>query len=512
MATYILRRLILMIPTLIGITFLVFMIVALSPGGIGAALRHQGGSAEATSIAAQQAYLEDRYGLNDPAIVQYLRWLGRVSPVKFGQRDQVDTTGAVIRSPRNLEPPAFAGKWYAQGEVPTPPPPPLFQFDPNDDISERASIFRRAENQYARARTAYIAARTDLEEAIGRYARAQGISEPMNRTTRRLDMSRVRGLEFDPNLDEAQAVLQAGERAIEEFRIALQVRAELEGIFNAEPFRKVGLPIIPGILSIGPPDFGFAFSTGRPVIEIISSALPITLTLNLIAFPIIYIIAIPMGMLAATRQGTWIDITSGAFFVALWSIPVVWAGVLAVGYLANVNYLGWFPAAGLSSAEATDYPFLPFQDDAGAWQAGFLMDRFWHLVLPVACLVYTGFAVLSKQTRAAMLDNFNADYVRTAKAKGLPEKTIVFRHVFRNSLLPLITLFATIFPAMLSGSVIVESIFSINGMGKMVIDAINLRDRELLLANVLLIGATNMLALLLADILYALADPRITYD
>ncbi len=512
MATYILRRLILMIPTLIGITFLVFMIVALSPGGIGAALRHQGGSAEATSIAAQQAYLEDRYGLNDPAIVQYLRWLGRVSPVKFGQRDQVDPTGAVIRSPRKLDPPAFAGQWYARGAVPAAPPAALFEFEPTDGIDERASIYRRAENQYARARTSYIAARTDLEDAVGRYALAQGIAEPMNRTTRRLDLGRVRGLEFDSSTDEASSVIEAGERALVEYRNALQVRSELEGIFDAEPFRRIGLPIVPGFVSIGPPDFGFAFSTGRPVLEIIGSALPITLTLNLIAFPIIYIIAIPMGMLAATRQGTWIDVTSGAFFVALWSIPVVWAGVLAVGYLANVNYLGWFPAAGLSSAEAMDYPFLPFQDADGAWRAGFLMDRFWHLVLPVACLVYTGFAVLSKQTRAAMLDNFNADYVRTAKAKGLPERTIVFRHVFRNSLLPLITLFATIFPAMLSGSVIVESIFSINGMGKMVIDAINLRDRELLLANVLLIGATNMLALLVADILYAVADPRITYD
>ncbi|HYE03601.1 MAG TPA: ABC transporter permease, partial [Phycisphaerales bacterium] len=123
-----------------------------------------------------------------------------------------------------------------------------------------------------------------------------------------------------------------------------------------------------------------------------------------------------------------------------------------------------------------------------------------------------GFAILSKQTRAAMLDNFNQDYVRTAKAKGVPGRDIVLRHVFRNSLLPLITMFATIFPAMLSGSVVVEKIFTVPGMGSLILDGINLRDRELVLANVLMIATVNLLALLLADILYALADPRITYD
>jgi peptide/nickel transport system permease protein len=134
------------------------------------------------------------------------------------------------------------------------------------------------------------------------------------------------------------------------------------------------------------------------------------------------------------------------------------------------------------------------------------------MVLPVACLVYTGFAILSKQTRAAMLENFNADYVRTAKAKGVSRKDVVFRHVFRNSLLPIITMFVSIFPAMLGGSVVIERIFSVPGMGNLIIDAINLRDRELLLANALIVGLVNMLALLLADILYALADPRISYD
>jgi peptide/nickel transport system permease protein len=156
--------------------------------------------------------------------------------------------------------------------------------------------------------------------------------------------------------------------------------------------------------------------------------------------------------------------------------------------------------------------FLPSIGPDGVWERGYLLDSIWHVVLPVTCLVYAGFAVLSKQTRAAMLDNFNADYVGTAKAKGVAERDIVLRHVFRNSLLPLITIFATIVPAMLAGSVVVERIFTVPGMGSLLLDAIALRDREVILANTLMIGVVNLLALLLADILYALADPRVSYD
>jgi peptide/nickel transport system permease protein len=166
---------------------------------------------------------------------------------------------------------------------------------------------------------------------------------------------------------------------------------------------------------------------------------------------------------------------------------------------------------GLHDSAAGTFRMLP-SSGPGGFEPGYLLDMLWHLCLPVTCLVYGSFAVLSKQTRAAMLDNFNADYVRTAKAKGVAGKDIVLRHVFRNSLLPLITLFVTIFPAMLSGSIIIERIFSIPGMGSLAIEAINLRDREVILANTLMIAAVNLLALLVADILYALADPRISYE
>ena len=192
-------------------------------------------------------------------------------------------------------------------------------------------------------------------------------------------------------------------------------------------------------------------------------------------------------------------------------VPDPAGGILAIGYLANDQYLGWFPESGISASGAERMAFLPSMG-GGGFERGWLLDRAWHICLPVFCLVYGGFAVLSKQTRAAMLDNFNQDYVRTAKAKGVAPKDVTFRHVFRNSLLPVITMFVSVFPAMLSGSVVIESIFTVNGMGRLALEAINLRDRELILATTLMIATVNIVALLLADVLYALADPRISYE
>jgi ABC-type dipeptide/oligopeptide/nickel transport system permease component len=509
MGTYIARRLLLMIPTLLGITFLVFMLVALSPGGVGAALRLQTGQMDATSAAMQQAYLEDRYGLNDPAPVQYVRWLGRISPLKFGERDQVALTGERISPPKAVQPPPM---WrWAAAELPRAAQVSAHTWPPGATADDRSSEYRRAANVYAQARAQYVGARAIYQQALVNYAREEGLHGAV-RTGDRIREAVLRAHEPNPQNPRWPEVQERGQRMLAAYQNAIDRREEVAAIFAARPYGEAGFWVIPGAVSISQPDFGRSFSRSRPVVDLISDALPVTLLLNFVAFPIIYLIAIPTGMLAATRRGSIFDVSSGTLFIALWSFPIVLAGVLAIGYLANTQYLGAFPVSGLHSSAAENFTYLPGRDASGNWNRGYLLDTLWHMALPVMCLVYGGFAVLSKQTRAAMLDNFNADYVRTAKAKGVAGKDIVFRHVFRNSLLPLITMFVTIFPAMLSGSVVIEKIFTIEGMGKLAIDAINLRDREVILATTLMIAGVNLLALLLADILYALADPRISYE
>lgn len=531
MLSYIIRRLLLMIPTIIGITFLVFMLIALAPGGIGAALTLAGGGEGAEGgqqRAIQEADLEDRFGLNDPVIVQYVRWLSRISPVKFGRPDQIDDVGELQRAPKPLKDPPLFSYYYGESQTlaEQPDPAPVYA---EKALEERQSFYRSASNAYTNARARYVGSVKELEQALVSYANANELrgfvdidDDPV------ISKFRRHAPQFDASSPEGQAVVAFGDTAIARHQEAVDARAELYNAWASQPFKDsvwgistggendLGLPNkvplqLGNFVHLANPDLGTAFSRSRPVGALIAEALPVTLLLNLVAFPIIYLVAVPTGLYAAVKQGGWFDITSGSLYVALWSIPVVWAGVLAVGYLANNDYLGAFPVSGLHDANSDDMLFLPSTGEDG-FARGYLLDTLWHICLPVACLVYTGFAILSKQTRAAMLDNFNADYVRTAKAKGVAPTDVIFKHVFRNSLLPLITMFASIFPAMLAGSVVIENIFSIPGMGSLVLEAINLRDRELLLANALLIGVVNLLALLLADILYAMADPRITFD
>jgi ABC-type dipeptide/oligopeptide/nickel transport system permease component len=246
---------------------------------------------------------------------------------------------------------------------------------------------------------------------------------------------------------------------------------------------------------------GESLTSKQTVSQELERRLPVTLAVSLVAFPMIYAIAIPVGMLMAVKRGRNFDAASNVAMLGLWSIPTVLAATLCIGYLTRGGTgVEWFPNNGLSSLGAETWAFTDW-----------LFDRLWHLVLPVVCVVYTGVAYLAKQMRAAMLDNFTMDYVRTAKAKGVRGRDIVNRHVLRNSLLPIITIFATILPTLIAGSIIVEKVFNIEGMGLLAFRAVQNRDYDVVQALALIAGALNLVGLLIADVCYALADPRITY-
>ncbi len=259
------------------------------------------------------------------------------------------------------------------------------------------------------------------------------------------------------------------------------------------------------------PSLGESLFRHRQVSDLLRESLPLTLLLNGVSIPIIYTIGVLNGIAAARRRGQFYDNVSGLSQLAAWSVPTIWAGVMLIGFLANRQYFKFFPTAGLHESEASGMPFLPHFTDAG-WVRGYLLDTMWHLVLPVFCLSYGGSAFLTKLTRGSLLENLSADYVRTARAKGLSENVVLFRHAFRNSVLSLITVAANILPALIGGSVIVESIFSIPGMGKLDVEAVQTSDRELLMAVTLIGGVIVLASQLLRDILYAMADPRVAYE
>ncbi len=248
-------------------------------------------------------------------------------------------------------------------------------------------------------------------------------------------------------------------------------------------------------------DFGVSRKDGRPVSTHIAEALPITLTLNILSIIIVYIISIPVGIMSAVKKDTLYDRLSSLVLFILYSLPTFWVGLLLLMYLSGGEYFDLFPLSGIQSDWA--YKLTPFQK---------FMDLVWHLVLPVITLTYSGFAFLSRYTRANMLEVINQQYIITARAKGLSNYRVIFVHAFRNSLIPLVTLMATLLPALLGGSVIVESIFTIPGMGKLAFDSILARDIPVIMAIASISALLTLAGILLADIVYGLVDPRIRLE
>lgn len=499
MTTYIIRRILLMIPTLLGITVVVFAIMAFAPGDVTEMLLNSEGEMQPGEKQIRQAYLKRRYGLDKPLVVQYLRWLNKVSPFGFESSSQVafeqadiDAALAKVKNAKHL-----MAVIKPKEALDTVIAIAAYQDDPLVEVTERVIVLS-----------------TDANNILNLLVELDVFDEEF------LDSPALKPPDEEPKLVKAAVTTEEREKEDREFvghikwllangdarlnkKIIERMRNDAAGLdrvlFSRPTFKT--------------PDFGESFTKRRPVIDLLAEAIPITLLLNLLSLPLVYSLAIGSGVYAARFRGQAFDILSGFTMLAMWSIPVIWAGVMLQGLFANVDgWVKWFPTTGLHSLESGDMPFLPFYDTDGAWQAGWLLDLVWHLFLPVICLSYGGFAFVSKLTRGAVLENIMADYVRTARAKGLTGRAVLWRHAFRNSLLPLITVAAFVVPGLLSGSIIVESIFGIEGMGKLAIESIKFKDQEVVMAVTLISGLLTLSAYLVADILYALVDPRVAYE
>ena len=245
-------------------------------------------------------------------------------------------------------------------------------------------------------------------------------------------------------------------------------------------------------------DFGNEFL--RPQVEVGSELLrrlAITLPLTALAILLAYLLSIPLGIYSAVKSGSVFDKSSAAFVFAMYALPTFWVGLLLQWAFGRTG-LDWLPTIGLASTDAAEL------DGAARF-----LDRAAHLVLPVTCYAVGSLAYLSRQMRVGMIEVLGEDYVRMARAKGLSEYTVVSKHAFRNSLLPLVTLFATVLPALVGGSVVVETVFDIPGMGLYVYESLLRREYNAIMAAVLIGSLTTVAGLVCSDILYAWIDPRI---
>ncbi len=247
-------------------------------------------------------------------------------------------------------------------------------------------------------------------------------------------------------------------------------------------------------------DFGESYKHKRPVADLLVERLKVTLPLNLISLALIYLFALPIGIYSATRQNTLGDQVSTVVLFVLYSIPSFWAGAMLIMLLTGDPFLTIFPAYQIESLDNEGFSF--FQK---------LADWAWHGFLPVVCLTYGGIAYLARQMRAGLLDVIRQDYIRTAKAKGLSEGVVIYKHALRNSMIPVLTLMAGLLPVLFGGSVIIEQIFTIEGLGKLAFDAVLDRDYPVIMANLVISGFLTLVGILLTDIAYTVVDPRIEF-
>ena len=249
-------------------------------------------------------------------------------------------------------------------------------------------------------------------------------------------------------------------------------------------------------------DFGDSLFRSSSVIQLIKESLPVSVSLGLWSTLIIYLVSIPLGIKKAVRNGSAFDIWSSALIIIGYAIPSFLFGIMLIVLFAGGSYLDWFPLRGLVSAQFDSLP----------WYSK-ITDYLWHIALPVLATVIGGFATLTMLTKNAFLDEIRKQYVVTARAKGLDEKKILYRHVFRNAMLLVIAGFPATFISMFfTGSLLIEVMFSLNGLGLLGYDATIQRDYPVMFGTLYIFTLIGLLLNIVSDVTYTLVDPRIDFE
>ena len=432
MLSYILHRLFLAIPTLIGISLITFMIMHLAPGdpvdlflggGAGVASSEGISSDRKSDIEKARADLRRQLGLDKPLYLQYLNWLSSIF-LRFERLNEFES-GA---------------------------------------IEADMLLAKLSKRELSKLRNLEV---LDLKGAFVREVH-------------RIDSTATKDLATMP-------FWKTGAFSLENNYKYSGPGIEL---FYGTEWRVVTL------------NFGRSFKDQQPVIKRIVERLPVTLEINLISFFLAYFIGVPLGLVLAVKRNTVLDriVTTGTFM--LWSLPSFWVGMLLILFFCNKEFFYWFPASGIRS--------LNVDATWNSWDV--LKDHIHHMVLPVIASTYSSFSGISRFMRTSVLENLQQDYVRTAEAKGLRYSVVLLRHVVRNSLIPIVTLMANLLPGMIAGSVFIETIFTIPGLGLLSFQSVIVRDYPMAMALFFIGGGLSLMGILIADILLKITDPRIDFS
>ncbi|NQT23436.1 MAG: ABC transporter permease [Candidatus Omnitrophica bacterium] len=279
-------------------------------------------------------------------------------------------------------------------------------------------------------------------------------------------------------------------------KVSQEAREQLEKIYGLD--KPIYIQYISWIKKVATFDFGRSFVDGRPAIKKILERMPITVLINVLSIILIFFVAIPLGIKSAVRRGSVFDKTSTVFVFIMFAAPGFWLALLLMSFFGVK--LGWVPVSGIASLDFENFSIL-----------GKILNVGHHLILPVLVASLGSLAGISRYMRQSMLNVIHQDYIRTAWAKGLGEKDILYKHALKNALLPIITIIGLSIPGLLSGSVIFETVFNIPGMGRLMVEAVFSRDYNVVMCGLVISALLTLLGNLIADVAYSYADPRIRY-
>lgn len=505
MTAYILKRLLLFPVMMLAITVVSFLIINLAPGVSGSSSAT--GDASAQRMTRQQLKtLRETFHVGEPIHRRYLYWLGLLQPP---YRPETLT----LRLPFKVEQDASIGERTVEVR---------FAFRGAIDESERTERVRAAEkagetlvpqwDDGGRYPQGEGTARLKLE--IDPPSKSLFLEAPPSPVFRNLQPL-AEGSPFSWSVAWEQPAVEQGRGGA----LLLQLLSEDNHYLLAEGDAAPILELVgevPGLVfSAGerspPPRRGVFYgdlgkSVERPSVTVAQrlwDALPVTLLLNFISILVIYLASIPIGIYSATHQNTMLDRSSTVMLFMLYSLPSFWVAILLLKGMVVLKNAGlpYLPIQGLLPTGSEDLPTLQY-----------LYEGTKHLILPVLALSYASLAGLSRFMRVGMIDIIRSDYIRTARAKGCGEGRVIFKHALRNSLIPVVTLVAGLLPSMIGGSIIIEQIFGINGMGNLAYTAMLTRDYTILMATLTFGSFLTLAGILISDILYVIIDPRISFE
>ncbi len=485
MRTYVIKRLLIMIPTFLGISLIVFAVLNFAPGKPGAGKQSSNLASDMRAEGSQESYriFQEQFNLDKPVLFNNLPSLERETVLENLRTLAGQTTASAgdrVHAQDALE--SYGG--YAV--------PHLIDILLETNASDEHRI---------RDVTAYILRLGARRKLINPFDPAPSLSQREQNGRISAENAQIRSLRFgldDPE-EKKQEVIAGWLAWYDEHRERWDYsRTEKIRIFFFDTrFAKYWQ-------NLSRLDFGVSLATREPVLDTLVSKLRYSISLSITSLLLAYLIAIPIGIYSAVNRDSRIDKAMTASLFMLYSLPSFFVATLLLYFFSqgsDIPALRIFPTGGWRSKD--------FMELTSLQQVG---DIAWHLVLPVVCLTYGSLAALSRYMRSGLLDVIRSDYVRTARAKGLPEWQVIGKHAVRNGLLPVLTLLAGLLPAVLGGSVIVEVIFDIPGMGLWMVDSIYQRDYNVIMAVQLFTTVLVLIGILITDLSYALVDPRIRFE